>query len=307
MSSFSVSEAAFAGYRLLRKRPTAIIWWAVFQAAAYVLWVGLTVTLTAVQRENLDILQNASTTPPGETLAAMVAVGPMFLVLFLAMVIASAVLQTAIYRAFLRPDDSRWGYLRLGWDEVRISGVMFALAVLLVVFVLVVGFALILALNLGDALPVGLRRLLDIIVFIVLAGVLAFASVRFSLAVPATFAKGEIYLRRAWRMTRGYEGRLLAAYVLMYASVIVAAIGVSVVAAILAGIIALMSGGGLEGVGTVLRGESAAALPLPMLLFSLVFSIFQVWLVAAAAVVQIGPSAEAYREIAVLEAEAAQA
>jgi hypothetical protein len=304
MAIFSVTDVAFAGYRLLRERPRAIVCWAAFQAVAYLLGVLLVAVLSAPQKANLEILQHAQSVDPRQALAAMVAVGPIFVVILIFMVAVSAVLQTAVYRAFLKPQEKRWGYLRLGRDEARMAALMAILGVLLVVFVLIMAFVLGMGVALGNLLPQALHGLVDFLAFAVMFAAIAYMFTRFSLAAPATFVERRLQLGRSWRMTKGHVWQLVGAYLLMYVTLIMMLLLVVVVCAALMGATALLSGGDLQGVLTALRGESAAALPLPMLLLNLLFSIFQLWLVPAAAAVQIGPSAESYREIVVLETEA---
>jgi len=303
MAIFSVTDAAFAGFRLLRERPRAILYWAGFQTAAALLFSFLMLGLSGSQKANLQVLQNPDPAAPEAAVAAMLGLGPMFLLLLVFAVLVSAVLQTAAYRAFLRPQDDRWGYLRLGRDEARMAGLMALLGVLLVLFVLVLVFVLAMGVAVGNLLPQALHGLVNLLAFAGMFAAVAFVFVRFSLAAPSTFAEQQLQLTRSWRMTRGHFWQLLGAYALMALALTMVVLLVVVIFGALMGALALLTGGDLGQVRAALQGD-APALPLPMLLLNFAFSIFQLWLVAAATAVQIGPSAEAYREIVALEEEA---
>ncbi len=299
MASFSVTDAAFAGFRLLRERPKAILCWAAVQTALTLAMFVLNLLLSPSQSEALRYLQQH---PDSEDLqaaaSAMRALGPVLLVILAGAVAAQAVIQAAAYRAMLRPQESRWGYLRLGATEGRMALLMVLLGVLFVLFV----FVLVFIISMLVAVSNLLGPLSNLINFLTLVGAFAAIAVvftRFSLAAPATFAEGGLQVMRSWRLTRGYVGRLLAAYALMAVMLLVMLLLVFLISAALIGALALATGGGLEQVTEAIR--SGSALSLPMVLLNLALSIFQVWLVAAVTGVLIGPSAESYRELVAAE------
>ena len=302
MAIFSVTDAAFAGFRLLREHPKAILFWATLQTAATLILSFLLLGLSASQTANFQILEHPDPNNPQAAVAAMVALGPMFLVLLVFAVAVSAVLQTAAYRAFLTPSDDRWGYLRLGRAEVRTAAVMVVLGSMLVLFVLVLVFVVAMGVAIGHLLPVALHGVVNLLAFVGTFVALAFVFARFSLAAPASFAEGRLQVMRSWKMTEGHVTQLLSAYLLMWVTLLAMLLLVVLIFAALMGAVALLTGNGLPEVAAALQG--GANLPLPLLLLNLAFSIFQLWLIAAATAVQIGPSAESYRELAILEGAA---
>ena len=117
---FSVTDAALEGFRITRARPSAILAWAAVQLVFVVLarlaliWI---VGDKAAAFFSLTLFSN-----PAE-MTALAPVIAQYTAAYLALlVILCGVLYPAVDRAVLRPDEGRWGWLRLGLDEARQVG-----------------------------------------------------------------------------------------------------------------------------------------------------------------------------------------
>ncbi|WP_339914955.1 hypothetical protein [uncultured Brevundimonas sp.] len=240
--TFSATEAAFEGFRLVRRRPlTVVFWWlvyvAVFGALFAVAGTSLPGMMVAVQE--MEGKSDPST-------AELMALGRTFLgVMSLAMplgLLASTVLNAAVARAVVRPAESGWGYLRIGMDELRVLGVSLVLG-LAFILIEVVCFGLL-------GLLTGLTRASGIPmmwVVVVLAGFAAVAflvwlMVRFSLAIPIVVAERRWALFESFALTRGHFWPLLGMALLAWV--------MTMLVALLGGIAALpvtLTTGGLKG------------------------------------------------------------
>lgn len=129
--SFNATESAFEGFRLARRAPLAILAW----AAAYVIFFAVFFAVAGGSLINVvtlaEQLQQSAEPSMEEMATIMRAYGAlMFLALPLSMLF-SAVLSTGVARAVIRPEDGRFGYLRLGLDELRILAAMLAVGLLM--------------------------------------------------------------------------------------------------------------------------------------------------------------------------------
>jgi hypothetical protein len=164
------------------------------------------------------------------------------------------VLYAAMNRAVMRPQESRFGYLRLAADELRqlglliafsllFAGVELAFLVIATVVLAVLGMALG---GSGVAVALGLAILLP-------AAICGFIyiGVRFSLATPMTFATGRINLFGSWGLTRGRFWPLLGTYFLALALSLVVGALTLVIAFLIVGII----GGGFSGISAIMQSD----------------------------------------------------
>lgn len=186
----SMTEAAFEGFRVTRRHPGAVLLWA---AVWLVGFVAMLVAAAPFLAPWMDEIATAEGGGP-ETLSAG-AQRAIQLAGFAFMPVAlliQAVLLPAAYRAVLRPEERRFGYLRIGRDEARILLVSITLAVVSVALNIAGGWLEHLATT-SAGLPAGL--LVSLAVFVV---TLIF-SVRASLIAPLTFARRKLSFIEGWR------------------------------------------------------------------------------------------------------------
>ncbi len=199
-------DAAFTGFRIVREHPRAAALWAVLSVASSVLF-SLFITATAGPTfTELMALQ-----PGSDPRAAAVLMAQLWPVLAGALVLAFAiypVVLAAMNRAVLTPDDDRFGYMRLGRDELRQVVLMFILlALVMALYSLTLIAAVLVGLIVGPAGTAAMALTL-----VGLIGAMAFFGVRLSLASPLTFAARKIGLTESWALTRGRFWSMLGIY-----------------------------------------------------------------------------------------------
>ncbi|HEV2533465.1 hypothetical protein [Phenylobacterium sp.] len=293
MTPFSPSEAALEGFRITRENPRAFAWWVGISFLVSVLGAFVTVLMPAEVRHALDTLR-AEDTPDLATLAdALIAVSPLF-VFGLAF---QCMMAAAVYRVIFRHEDSRFGYLRLGSDELRLMALtlIFVVLTILLAVALTLGAAIVIALasfaGRGFAVSVGA------IAELVSLAVLVYVLVRLSLAPPATFAERRLRIGESWTLTRGgVFWRLFGAYLLAVACMVVIGLLALVLFTAVAGIIVLLAGGQLTDLSTIFHPDEtslAAYLNPGMIAYMIVGSLFQTLYFAVIA----APGAVVYRHL----------
>jgi hypothetical protein len=138
-----------------------------------------------------------------------------FVLLYLVVIAVMIVLQAAVFRAALYPQLRETSYLRLGWDELRLFG-------LLVILGLGIMLAFILAIAVGAVVVAGLFALGSAFKIVaILIGVAGYIGlmvapvnviVRLASAGPLTILRGRITIGEAWRLTRGRFWTLFGSY-----------------------------------------------------------------------------------------------
>ena len=253
--AFSATEAAFEGFRVVRRHPMALVFWALFyvvvMAVAFAVVGGNLIGLTAAA-ERLESAGGAPT--PEDFMPLMQGYMSVFAVLAPISLAASAVLYAAIVRSVLRPTETAFGYMRVGMDEVRVLVVSLAL---LVLFMVAGGLAtVIIGVLAGFAAAGGGAVIWILVVLATLAAIAAgiWLAVRLSLAIPITVAERRFAILDSFKVTKGRFWPLLGMALL--AGVM------SLVVSLLGSLIFLpveMATGGLKAL-TALEGQGMAAM-----------------------------------------------
>ena len=265
--AFSPTEAAFEGFRLTREKPLIVVWWTVVYLAVNVVVMALA---TAMLGSSMTDVLTMSADPMNVDAGALETLGPKLLLFEAAalplLLLMSAVLAAAAYRAVLHPGEtSRFGYLKLGSDELRLALLYLVLtfiligAMMLISIVVGVFLGLIGAVVGGGANGAVAGGLAMAAALTAMLGALAYFGVRLSLAGPATFVEKKLTLRPAWAMTRGHFWPLLGAYFLSW---------------VLAIVVTLLGKAVFTGVGAVLGGGMGAYTAAGMPDFSSMVSVF---------------------------------
>ncbi len=212
--SFNATESAFEGFRLARRAPMALLAW----AAAYIVFFAVFFAVAGGSLINIinlaeQIEQSAEPsmsdlTSLGQAYGAMMGLALPLSLLF------SAVLTAAVARSVIRPEEKRFGYLRLGRDELRILGA--TLLVALLMFGVVMGGTALVSVFVGLAASMGAPFLILPAVLAGLGGaaVAVWLAVRLSLVAPMTFTEKKIAIKESWAMTKGRFWPLLGMAVL---------------------------------------------------------------------------------------------
>lgn len=291
--AFSATEAAFEGFRLARRSPLTILIW----AAAYIVFLLFFFALAggsfiAVMAAAND-LQGVTNPTPQDLEPVLAAYAGIAWIIPLSLAL-STVLYTAALRAVLFPGESRFGYMRLGKDELRVFVVALVLGIL--AFAIYMAGAIIMGILAGVlgfvARDAGGAAFLPLIlVFLALVGVMIWLAVRFSLALPITVAEKRLAIFDSWKLTKGHALGLFG----MTLIIVVMGIVVSILAWLVLLPLIFLTGGiqamaGMEGAGF---GELMSAMGPAILVYVLCNSIIS----ALSLAIFMAPYAAAYRDI----------
>jgi len=288
MADFSATESALIGFRFVRERPRAALAWAGVQLVIQALGGVVMVLLGGQALMDLQALQRSQPADPAAVLGLMGQLAPLYL-LFLVFALAFyPVLYGAMNRGVLRPQDSRFAYLRLSADELRLF------LLLLLIVAVVIGGAIVSGV-VGGIVSVAARSAAPwaaVIVWILICAGWVYVWVRLSLAWALTFDSGRVDLFGSWDLTRGKFWKLLATYLL----VAVLALIVAVLVMIVGVVISAIAGGGLTAASGMFKGDTSsfAAYFTPARLVMLV-----VWSAASGLLwpLTLMPPAEIYRQL----------
>ena len=224
--AFSGSDAAFEGFRLVRRKPMALVAWALLYAAlslASLFAMAAAIGPLTEWGERMEALESGSPTQE-QVLAAFQGLGEVMLSLAWILPVSlavSAMLMAAVARAVLNPRAGGFGYLRLGMDELRVFVVTLVLGILM--FCAWIAIWIVLAILLGIAAASGANWMWLVVVVAGLAGVAAliWLAVRLSLAVPITVAENRFAFFDSFALTRGKFWSLLGMAVIAFVMVLV--------------------------------------------------------------------------------------
>lgn len=291
MTGFSATDAAFEGFRITREKPRVLLIWAGFYLIISLLMPVLLVTMGGQNLMALEAQANNPNADPQAALDNLAALGPLYAILIPMGLAVQAVLAAAVYRAILRPEDTGFGYLRLGQDELRLTVltlIYFLLSLAAVTIVVLLG-------GIGAGMAYGLlgSPLFGVGLGLFFLGLLLYVAVRLSLAPVITFAERRISVFDSWALTKGQFWKLLGAYILAIASVVVVLLLAMV---IFMAIAAILAGGDIASVGKIFSPDlsSVAAYYTPPMV---AYTIFGGFLNALYFAVLVSPAAVAYRAL----------
>ena len=253
METFSTTDAALAGFRLVREHPRTVAIWGV------ILLIVSAVTSLMMAFSGGGDLQFPKHWPNPAELAQMEgqaqSVAPVSSLCALLFLVAFAIVFTGVYRVLLKPADRGMAHLRLGREELRqfLALLVWSLAMLVVYFgAILVGGVLVAVVRLAA----GDGPLLTLTLLLVMAGVFAFmvyAAVRISFISVLTFMTGKIDLKGSLAMTKGRFWPLFGVYCLAFILFVVVNLVVMMLGAALGLIV-----GGLAGASQVLQPDASS-------------------------------------------------
>lgn len=236
--TFSATEAAFEGFRVVRRHPLAIVFWTLAYVVFFVALFGLFAGPLATMMATTESLEGTQPSPQELEALGQTWFGFMALVLPLFLVIG-AVLNTAVARAVLRPADKAFGYMKLGGDELRVLAVTLLLSIVFfavsVVLFTVVGVVA----GVSAQANAGVGILLGVLLGLGALALVIWLAVRLCLAVPDTFHEKRISPFGSFALTKGQVFPLLGMAIIAF----IMSLLVNFLGAIIALPITVMTGG----------------------------------------------------------------
>lgn len=234
MSDFSVGQAAFSGFGLIKRQPLLWLVLTVFGIAVSVGISALAVTMAGPQLTEMAEISKAARTggaPPNPqaTMALLPSILTYSLVALIVGLVAGVINAGAVNRAVVRPKASTFPFIGFGKDELRLFVVLITLCVIVGIpslILLIIGqiVSAITAISVGgreamQAMQQGGRPPQAILIgaFVVygVVGLIAFlAAAKFALANAQTVAERGIRIFGSWTLTNGRYWKVVGALLL---------------------------------------------------------------------------------------------
>ncbi|MBO9546678.1 hypothetical protein [Caulobacter sp.] len=231
-------DAALEGLRTMRRKPLPVLAWATFSLVMLPI-LGLFAKIVLGDEGRAALAGRAGSADPREILDLITHLGGVMVLLIAVALALSSVLQAAIIRSVIEPQNDRFAYLRLGKEELQLLIVsLITWAAALGVTVIPSG-AVVLGASLLSGAAAGWFATLGALAVI---GLSLWVAVRLSLLGPHAFSHHHIDIREAWVQTHGQFLRLLGMYIL---AIILAAL-VSIIGTTVSTIIGNVVGGGVD-------------------------------------------------------------
>lgn len=295
MAGFSASDAALSGFRFIARHPKTIGIWTLVFLAYELLWGG---ALLAFAGDQLPALRALSDTSADAASVWTLLPGASLVMLFglLALLFVFSLLFPAAYRTFLHPHDDRFGYVRLGKDELRFAVLIVLWVVLVLGGSMVVAFFGGLLAALGGLFPQPLKALWELIVGVAALAVFVYVLVRLCFSMPMTLEDRHVRLLESWKLTRRHFWTLLGVFLLTAVLILVLLLLVCSILAV--ALVVTMAAGlprsnFLEAMSSVLHTDmsSLAAYFSPT---SLIAAVLNAIIVSVGIAILTAPVAEAY-------------
>ncbi len=138
----------------------------------------------------------------------------LFLLTMLLQLLVAAVMVNAVFRAVLRPEERGFAFLRVGIDELRMAGLILAVAIVAIIgMILAELITLFLVALLGFVVGNGdAAGVIAVLLFLALIGGAIWVEVRLSLIFPLTFYRRRFAVDAGWELGRGRFWLLFGAY-----------------------------------------------------------------------------------------------
>ncbi len=221
MSEFSIQDAAFTGFRVVREHPKALAIWTLYALALSLVITAIVVGAMGPDFARLMDVKSRQQETVAETLALFRHLAPGYAMAIAVGLVSNAILGAAMIRAVLRPDDDRLGFLRLGADELRQLGL--GVLTVLVFLTAYLSFAIVagIAATIVGAVVKAAAALFSVLLVLAVGSAMVFLGVRLSLAPALTFDRSRIDLFGSWTLTRGRFWPLFGTYLLTIALIAV--------------------------------------------------------------------------------------
>lgn len=208
--AFSATDAAFEGFRLVRRNPLALVAWTLLYA---VLTLTAIFSLSSmigpleawsVQAEAMEGVDAPSLDQVMTLVAGFGAIMAQIIWLLPISLVVGAMLGAAVTRGVLKPSGDPFGYLRLGMDELRVLVVTFVLGMVMTFGAVLAFVALGVLIGVAKAAGGGgAAAIAGVAGCLAIIGLFIWLSVRLSLAVPITVAEKRFAFFDSFGVTKG--------------------------------------------------------------------------------------------------------
>lgn len=254
MSGFSATDAALEGFRITRERPRALLAWTGFSFAVSVLSIVISLNLPAEMNTAMQDLESKRAVDVTTLMTMLATVSP--LIAF--GLIVQCVMAAAVYRIILKPEDTRYSYLRLGKVELELALLTIVYVFMATFFVAGLQLAVLLVSAVASAFGSTALDFVWKVGEVFSAGVVLYVAVRLSLAPIITFDTRKISIFESWELTRGQFWRLFGAYALAICCLIVFTVLLLVVFLLIAMIFMIASGGSAADLVQILKPDEVS-------------------------------------------------
>jgi hypothetical protein len=295
MAEISVGAAVNEGFVLIRRSPVTVLIWGLAQ-------IGLAVVVITVLSPFYVAMFEAIRAGGGGAAAlqanpAIMQTQGLSYIVNVAELGFGAMMYCAGYRAVLHPEQSRFGYLRLGMAELYVGALLFGLyfASFIAIFLIAIVIGIVAAFF-------AIIHLVPVAIGVAVLGVLGaivggfYVALRFSLVGPMIVDDGKFHFDDAWALTRGHVLQLLLVALVLLLVIIAVEIvlGIVFIAIGLGGLAALA--GGLQNLPVFFQqpAETVFARLGPLLVLAAV-----IWIPVAGCMnaIVLAPWARVYRDL----------
>ena len=288
--TFSATEAAFEGFRVVRRHPVAIVFWSLAYAIFFAGFFGLFAGPLATIMATTESMEGSQPSPQEMQVLMQGWAGFMALALPLALVLG-AVLNAAVARSVLEPSKKAFGYMRLGSDELRVLAVSLVIGIVFFAATLILSFVAGLAAALAGQMNTGVGILVGVVLGLGVVAALCWLAARLSLAVPATLMEKRIAPFASFALTKGKALPLIGMAIIAF----IMSMLVSLLGTIIALPITMITGGieqlaSMDGQSTAQILQTAGPGLIAWGLINAVFSALQLAVIYA-------PFSAAYRDL----------
>jgi len=251
------TDFAFEGFRILRQRPILFLIWGIFMLLVSAASLYAMIALSGGALNELEAASAGAATDPAALLGVYAKLAPAYGAILPISLISSAISVTAVIRAVLQPQNSAFGYLRFGGDELRMGLLMVVMFFVWIGIVIAIELIALMAsmafAALGGALNIpALGGILAFLVVVCALVVLVIAAVRLSLNGVQTFDTKKLNLFGTAKLTDGKVGTLFVGYLIAFVLVILVYLLLMIV---YFGIAAVISKGDMAAMGQVFGGQ----------------------------------------------------
>ncbi len=298
MAAISIGDCVGTGFSLIRRRPASVVCWGLVYTAFTVCFFAIMAPFYINLFTQFATASAKSGVPPTPNVAGAMQMNGVTWLLELVLYFVLAVVNCAIFRAVLRPEDNRFAYLRIGLPELFSFLLMIGAAIAFGVGFVVVMIPIAIIAGIAMAAhAAALGIILGVVGGVAAVATAVYVALRFSLVGPMMVHDGQLRFSESWSLTKGHVGRLF----LMVLCLVAIAMGVGIVLDI--AVLALGMGflsaapGGLAGLPQTLQQHPAEVLQSLIPAFA-IWALVSIPVTGCFFAIFAAPWAKAYQELA---------